>query len=85
MIGIPVLDNLSFEDLIRVVNGDIRIRIPEKPPLQLSITDLPEPQLMPQIKEMDNNKIITLCSMEIESRMGWTYLRELLEKNEPTI
>ena len=80
MIGIPVLDNLSFDDLVRVINGDLRIRIPEKLPLQLSIADTPEPQLIPPIKEMDNNKIITLCKMEIESRRGWTYLRALLEK-----
>ena len=79
MIGIAVLDNLSFDELVNVVNGNIRIRIPEKPPLQLSLEDIPEPQLMPQIKEMDNNKIIILCSMEIESRLGWAYLRELLE------
>ena len=82
MIGIPVLDNLSYEDLIRVANGDIKIRIPEKLPLQLIIEDIPEPQLISQIKEMDNDKIITLCKMEIESRLGWAYLAEKIEKTK---
>ena len=81
MIGVPVLDNLSFGDLVKVVSGNIRIRIPEKSPLQLSIENIPEPQLTPRIKEMNNNKIITLCRMEIESRLGWAYLRDLLDKN----
>lgn len=80
MIGIPVLDNLSFDELVNVVNGNTIIHILEKLPLQLSIGDISEAQLMPQLKEMDNDKIITLCRMEIESRLGWAHLRELLEK-----
>lgn len=80
MIGIPILDNLSFEDLVRVTNGGLRIRIPVKPPLQLTLEDIPVSQLVSPIKEMDNNRVITLCKMEIESRLGWAYLRELLEE-----
>ncbi len=81
MIGIPILDDLSYDDLVRIVTGDLKIRIPLEPPLQTSIEDISEPQLI-QFNEMDNNKIITLCSMEIESRDGWAYLADKLKQQK---
>jgi len=81
MIGITILDNLSEEDLVRVVKGTKRIRIPLLDKSSIPQNLIPEPQLI-QFKEMDNDKIITLCKMEIESRLGWIYLKELIDTQE---
>ena len=83
MIGIPILDSLSYDDLVKVVNGDLRIRVPIESPLQTSIDNNPEPTLSMPIEEMDDLKVVTLCGMEIESRDGWQWLREKIEAVEP--
>ena len=80
MIGIPILDNLSEEDLVRVAKGYLRIDIAEVPPLQLSIDPIEEPIPQKSFKLMNQNVITTLCKMEIESRLGWIYLKEKLEE-----
>lgn len=82
MIGIPILDSLSYDDLVRVVNGDLRIRVPIESPLQTSIDSNPEPTLSMPIEEMDDLKIVTLCGMEIESRDGWAWLAQKIRKEE---
>ena len=86
MIGIPILDNLSEVDLCLVATGRKIIHVIEKYPIQLisvltPIQQLHEPPSQ-QFELMDNDKVITLCKMEIESRLGWIYLHELIEKSE---
>ncbi len=78
MIGIPILDNLSEDDLCLVSRGIKEVHVLEKISLQTSIEDKPPSYLIPFV-EMSKDKIITLCKMEIESRLGWIYLRELLD------
>ena len=82
MIGIPILDNLSEEDLVKVANGNKIIRIIR--PSSVPITSIEDNSdlLVSPIKEMDNERIIALCRMEIESRLGWIYLKELLDKED---
>lgn len=78
MIGIPILDNLSEEELIRIATGESVIRIP-KQIIQLSLdpSESPKPTTY---QEIPQSTIITVCKMEIESRLGWLYLKEQLEK-----
>ncbi len=75
-----MLDSLTDKELVKVANGRMRIRIPEKQSPQTVIMGDNDPALMKPIEEMDNNKVITLCKMEIESRLGWLHLAELIEK-----
>jgi len=82
MIGISILDSLTDEELVKVVNGITRIRVPEKvssiPTTVIMSND--DPLLLKPMGEMDNDRVVTMCKMEIESRFGWLYLGELLEK-----
>lgn len=81
LIGISILDSLSNEELVKVVTGKMRIRVPEKMssiPTTVIMSDN-DPLLMKPMMEMDNDRVVTLCKMEIESRIGWIYLRELLD------
>ena len=82
MIGIPILDNLSEEDLVKVATGKMRIRVLEKmssiPTTEIMLND--DPALISPMKDIDNDRVITMCKMEIESRLGWLYLAEQLEK-----
>ncbi len=82
MIGIPALDNLSTFELIKITWGYTMIVIPEPEPLQVSLDPNEEPQLQQSYKTMDNDKIITLCKMEIESRFGWDYLAQKIQNTE---
>ena len=86
MIGVPILDNLSEEDLVRVAKGILTIRIPVAKPIQQLFdpyTTIEADTLGAHlIEEIPQDKIITLCRMEIESRLGWIYLAELLESRK---
>ena len=82
MIGIPILDNLSDEDLVKVANGNKIIRIIRPSSVPITSIEYNPDLLVSPIKEMDNEIIITLCKMEIESRLGWMYLRELIDSKE---
>lgn len=81
MIGISILDNLCEEDLCLVARGIKEVHVLEKISLQTSIDDKPPSHLIPLV-EMSDDKIIILCKMEIESRLGWMYLKELLDAQQ---
>ena len=83
MIGIPVLDSLSTDQLADIANGYKVIRIPKPAPMQLSLDPHAEPTPT-TFEEIPSDTIITLCRMEIESRMGWAWLAKQIEerKNE---
>ncbi len=81
MIGISALDSLSTWELIKITWGNTFIRITDRPTQQLSVEPLEEPQII-QFKEMNQDKIITLCKMEVEHRFGMNYVREKIEESE---
>ena len=76
MIGISALDLMSTWELIQITWKNMIIQIPEPTPLQTSVSRTRKPQLQEPIKLMSQDKIITLCKMEIESRLGWEVLRK---------
>jgi len=82
MIGVPELDNLSTWDLIRVTWGMMIVRVAIPAPLQVSLDPNESPKLEPPFKLMSNDKIITLCKMEVESRFGWADVVEQIEKQD---
>lgn len=80
-----MLDSLTDEELVKVATGKIRIRVPEKMssiPTTVIMSD-DDPSLVKPMEDMDNDRVVTMCKMEIESRYGWLYLGQLLE-NEKT-
>jgi len=81
MIGITVLDSLDTFELIKITYGLDRIEIPEKTKRQLSLDPNQKPKLQNPLKMMSQDKIITLCKMEIESRFGWDYLRQKIDSH----
>ena len=82
MIGIPALDSLSTWELIQITWKNIRIEIPQPTPLQTSLSRTRKPQLQEPIKRMSQDKIITLCRMEIELRFKIDKLRDIIESSE---
>ena len=83
MIGIPILDGLSETDLVRVAKGELEIRIPIARPIQVLFD--PNTEMEPNtlgahlIEEIQQEKIVRVCKMEIESRLGLIYLKEKIE------
>ena len=80
MIGVPELDSLSLWELIQITWKNMIIEIPEPQPLQLTVNDSIEIQL--PFSRMSQQKIITLCKMEIESRLGFMYLADKIDGRE---
>lgn len=80
MIGIPQLDSLSLWELILISWDQMRVRVLEKPEIQVTVDDFPRLPLRPNYKEMSQEKIKTLCKMEIETRLGWLHLAGKIEE-----
>jgi hypothetical protein len=82
MIGIPILDSLSEEDLCLVASGQKTVKVIEprshdiqtKPRMRIT-----KKSLQPNYKLMDNAKVIILCKMEIEHRLALTYFQEQMD------
>jgi len=80
MIGIPALDAMSTWELILITWEQMYIRIPE-PEKESQLTIGVHVLEQPQIREMSQQKIITLCKMEIESRFGLDYVRQKIDSH----
>lgn len=80
MIGIPELDRLSTDVILKIINGEIRIKVRDPRKIQTSIEYIPEPQLIDP-NFMDDDKVTTLLKMEIESRAGWAWVSEQIKKS----
>ena len=75
MIGISQLDRLSTENMYKIINGDMKIKVRDPRKIQTSILTTIEPQSDSDIF-LNDFTVETLLKMEIESRLGWHYLRK---------
>jgi len=78
MIGIKQLDDLTSEDMVGIINGNLRIKVQDPDKVQTSVSNILEPQVIDDLF-MDDYKVITLLKMELESRAGWEWLRQKIE------
>ncbi len=81
MIGIQQLDDLTSEEMVGIINGNIRIKVKDPDKVQTSISNVLEPQSVDDLF-LDDGKVITLLNMELESRAGWEWLGQKIKEQQ---
>jgi len=83
MIGIEQLDRLSSDDMVKIISGILRIKVRDPRKIQTIIDYSTEPRLLDIDENMlDDFTVKTLLRMELESRAGWSWLKQKIQEEE---